>query len=275
MPDIIPDVLTNTVSNAQIVEYLCKVRAVFSFTLDGVNEQQVECLAPLSTIMPHTFPEECIIVQAFTPSNTTAAPPLAALGLSFIRDCLLANGCETLREACARPPWLVPRADLYAWYNPSRPSANGTQWYLSELQGISQTCMTQLVQGVKQCRAVSVHRPLSPLHPWQSDPPLPNHMTIDLSHHHPKQLNCPQDWEVMQRNGRVWIARKGMCPFSLDAAQYGMLINLNSKWSNDGPSEATLHQLTVTCLAQRQADLQYHVQWSRHLLACLHMARPC
>jgi hypothetical protein len=90
---------------------------------------------------------------------------------------------------------------------------------------MSQKYMTKLVQGVKQRRAVSVHRPLSPLHPWQSDSPLPIHVTIDLSHHHPKQMQCPQDWEVMQRNGRVWIARKGMYPVSLDAAQYGMLIN--------------------------------------------------
>jgi hypothetical protein len=115
--------------------------------------------------------------------------------------------------------------------------------------------MTKLAQGVKQRRAVSVHRPLSPLHPWQSDPPLPNHVTIDLSHHHPKQMHCPHDWEVMQRNGRVWIVRKGMCQVSLDAAQYGMLINLKSQLGNDGPSEVILHQLTVTCLAQRQAGL--------------------
>ncbi len=73
----------------------------------------------------------------------------------------------------------------------------------------------------------------------------------------------------MHRNGRVWIARKGMCLFSIDAAQYWMLINLKSRLSNDGPSEVILHQLAVTCLAQRQADLQHHVQWSRHLLACL------
>ncbi len=140
-----------------------------------------------------------------------------------------------------------------------RHSPRRTKWHLSEQQGISQTYMTKLVQGVKQRRAVSVHSPLSPLHPWQSDPPFPNHvaiMAIDLSHHHPKHMHCQQDWEVMQRNGRVWIARKGMCPVSLDAAQYGMLINLQSKLGNDGPSEDILHQLTVTCLAQRQADLQ-------------------
>jgi hypothetical protein len=73
----------------------------------------------------------------------------------------------------------------------------------------------------------------------------------------------------MQRNGRVWIVRKGMCPLGLDAAQYGMLINLSGKLGNYGPSESSLHQISVTCLAQRQADLQHHVQWSRHLLACL------
>jgi ribonuclease HI len=268
---IIPDTLIATVSSAQLVEHLCKVRTVFSFTLDGVHDQQVECLVPLSAVIPHTFQEDYIIVQTFTPSNSSTAPPLAALGLSFIRDCLLANGCDTLREACTRPPWLVSRADLHEWFTPSRPATNhdGTKWHLSEHQGLSQTYMTMLVQGVKQRRAVSVHRPLSPLHPWQSDPPLPNHVTIDLSHHHPKQMHCPQDWEVMQRNGRVWIVRKGMCPVSLDAAQYGMLINLHSQLSNDGPSVVILHQITVTCLAQRQADLQHHVQWSRHFLACL------
>jgi hypothetical protein len=98
---IIPDVLIAMVSSAQLVEHRCKVRTVFSFLLDGVNEQQVECLVPLSAVIPHTFPEDYIIVQTFTPSNSQAAPPLAALGLSFIRDCLLANGCDTLREACA------------------------------------------------------------------------------------------------------------------------------------------------------------------------------
>jgi hypothetical protein len=82
-------------------------------------------------------------------------------------------------------------------------------------------------------------------------------------------MNCPQDWQVMQCNGRVWIARKGKCPFSIDAAQYGMLINMQSRLSNDGPEEVIIHQLTVIRLAQRQADLQHHVQWSRHLLACL------
>jgi hypothetical protein len=81
----------------------------------------------------------------------------------------------------------------------------------------------------------------------------------------------------MQRNGRVWIARKGLCPVSLEAAQYGMLINLQSQLGKDGPSEVTLHQLTVTCLAQRQADLQHHVQWSRHLRPVCKEAlvRPC
>jgi hypothetical protein len=46
-----------------------------------------------------------------------------------------------------------------------------------------------------------------------------------------------------------------------------MLINLKSRLSNNGPSEVILHQRTVTCLARRQADLQHHVQWSRHRLA--------
>jgi hypothetical protein len=92
-----------------------------------------------------------------------------------------------------------------------------------------------------------VHRSLSLLHPWQSDPPLPNHVTIDLSHHHPKQMHCPQDWEVMQRNDcqKRHVSVQYRCSTVL-----GVLINLKSRLSNDGPSEVTLYQLTITCLAQ-------------------------
>ncbi len=74
LSDIIPDVLTTSVSSAQLVEHLCKVRDVVSFTLDGVNEHQVECLALLSArgaVMPHTFSEDYIIVETFTPHNST------------------------------------------------------------------------------------------------------------------------------------------------------------------------------------------------------------
>ena len=69
------------------------------------------------------------------------------------------------------------------------------------------------------------------------DPPLPNHVTIDLSHHHPMQLPSPDGCGVMQRNGRVWIAKKDNCPVGLDAAQYGMLVALIRREGNDGPSE--------------------------------------
>jgi hypothetical protein len=98
------------------------------------------------------------------------------------------------------------------------------------------------------------------MRPWQSEPPLPSHVTIDFSHHHPKVLPCPPGWKVLQRNGHVWIARENMYPLGLDTAQYGMLINLSDKMTPDGPSESLLHQIKNPCLAQRQADLQYHVQ---------------
>ena len=101
------------------------------------------------------------------------------------------------------------------------------------------------------------------------DPPLPNHVTIDLSHHHPTQLSSPEGWGVMQRNGRVWIAKKDNCPFGLDAAQYGMLVALNRREDSTGPSELLLRRISITCSAQRRADLEYHVHWSRHLLTCL------
>jgi hypothetical protein len=67
-------VLIAELSNARLATYLCKTRAVFSFTLDGDNDQLVECLTLLGNFMPHKFPEECVVVQSFTPNYTTLAP---------------------------------------------------------------------------------------------------------------------------------------------------------------------------------------------------------
>jgi hypothetical protein len=73
----VPNVLIDALSNNQLTTYLCKTRTVFSFTLDGDNDQRVARLTLLSNIMPHTFPEECVVVQSFTPR-------LAVLGLASI-----------------------------------------------------------------------------------------------------------------------------------------------------------------------------------------------
>ena len=56
----------------------------------------------------------------------------------------------------------------------------------------------------------------------------------------------------------------------LDAAQYGMLMDLYGMTEAPAPSESLLHSVTTSCLSQEQADSYYHVPWSRHLLACLH-----
>ncbi len=38
--------LLSDVSDAQLVQHLCRSQAVFSFTADGSNYRQVECLVP-------------------------------------------------------------------------------------------------------------------------------------------------------------------------------------------------------------------------------------
>ena len=43
-------------------------------------------------------------------------------------------------------------------------------------------------------------------------------------HRSPKQLPCPDGWEVMQINGSVWIVEHNKRSDRLDAAQYGMLL---------------------------------------------------
>jgi hypothetical protein len=43
-------------------------------------------------------------------------------------------------------------------------------------------------------------RPVVTPHPWQSDPPLPSSITIDVSNHHPKSLLTLDGWEIIQRN---------------------------------------------------------------------------
>jgi hypothetical protein len=111
----------------------------------------VEYFTLISDIMPHTLLEECVVVQSFTPNDTTVAPGLAVLGLAFILDCLLANGCENLSEACTCPPWLVEQDDLYDWYScysPPRPKVNATLWNLPKQSGYAQSYMTGLVIGM-------------------------------------------------------------------------------------------------------------------------------
>ena len=43
--------LLSEISDAQLVQHLCRSRAVFSFTADGTNYCQVECLTPYNPVL--------------------------------------------------------------------------------------------------------------------------------------------------------------------------------------------------------------------------------
>ena len=130
------------------------------------------------------------------------------------------------------------------------------------------------IGGLTRCifmrRVSTLCSPLIPLHPWQHDPPLPSKIVIDLSNHTPCKLPSPEGWEILRRNGRVWIVEHNRRVAQLDAAQYGMLlVRFHNSEEHAIPSTEFLSSLGASCRAQRTADLEYYVHWSRHLLACI------
>ncbi len=79
--------------------------------------------------------------------------------------------------------------------------------------------MTGLVKYLsKRLMPLCFSPPVVP-HPWQTDLPLPPKVVIDITNHLPRQLQSPDGWEVMQRNGRVWIVEGNRRGVQLDAAQ--------------------------------------------------------
>jgi len=174
---------------------------------------------------------------------------------------------ETVNKACARPPWLVPKSDLQPWFDLSVSPSSSASWSLGE-GGITGQ---YVLQGVNSCvrprRVTRLTRSPVLLHPWQLDLPLPDRIRVDLSNHFPQVLPAPQGWQVYKRNARVLITGPGSTVVSLDAAQYGMLIAHHCQGTV--PPVAVLEHLATSCRSQDQADSEYHVPWSRHLLACL------
>jgi hypothetical protein len=102
-------------------------------------------------------------------------------------------------------------------------------------------------------------------HPWQTDPPLPSKVVIDITDHLPRlgQLQSPNGWEVMQRNGRVWIVEGNKRLAQLDAAQYSMLLTQHNGLDvSSAPPVEFLRLLFASCRAQKAADQEYYVHWS-------------
>jgi len=125
------------------------------------------------------------------------------------------------------------------------------------LGGIERSlCLRRVVQG---------QRVPSLLHPWQLDPRLPPSVRIDLSNHFPQFLPSPEGWNVCKRNGRITITGPEHIAVGMDAAQYGMLFDQKGHACH----EAFLNHVVSCCRSQDTADGEYHVPWSRHLLACL------
>jgi hypothetical protein len=113
-------------------------------------------------------------------------------------------------------------------------------------------------------------------HPWQAEPPLPGNVTIDISHHHPRSLSAPVGWEVIQRNGRIWMVEQNNQATKIDSAQYHMLLAMyETPAANTVATVQFLASISASCRAENAANLEYHVPWSRHLLASLRWRTGC
>ncbi len=96
----------------------------------------------LSTTIPHTFPEESIVVQI-----AVAAPHWqAAIRMTFIRGRLFANACKSLSKACIKPPWLVSQDDLYelGMVHSIQPNCRVSYWTLCGDMGQGKTQMEKV-----------------------------------------------------------------------------------------------------------------------------------
>jgi hypothetical protein len=173
----------------------------------------------------------------------------------------------------------VSREDWVAGHfllNPSNVASAPWYWRLQEEPGHGQLKIGSLASCVSTPSVSTLCSPLTPRHPsgWQHDPPLPSKIVIDLSNHTPCKLLSPEGWEILRRNRRVWIVEHNRHVAQLDAAQYGMLLasyNDSDRHSNIPPAEF-LSSLGASCRAQRMADLEFYVHWSRHLLASIRQA---
>jgi hypothetical protein len=210
-------------------------------------------------VLLYSLSQEYLFVRSCSDANA----PLAALPLALVRDSLLGCHRDTLRGACSRPHWVVTTEDWYAGYTfPQSPAASQIPltWQLQEAGNCCQLKMTGLVKYLsKRLMPLCFSPPVVP-HPWQTDLPLPPKVVIDITNHLPRQLQSPDGWEVMQRNGRVWIVENNRRLVQLDAAQYSMLLTQNNGLdATSAPPAEFLRLLCASCRAQQAADQDYFV----------------
>ena len=205
----------------------CRSRAVFSFTVDGSNFCQVECLTPYklgyNPVSSEVQAGESIVVGTFQPEPRSVAC-LAVFTAALIRDTLREKSIDLLSDACCRPRWRVMLADLQDWHLSLRePNTSdlGNQRPLLSMGPDGQSCITGLPRRICWRRAKPVPRLMTWPHPWQCQPPLSTNDTIDLLNHFPSLLPCPAGWEVLQRNGRVLVTAPG-CSSVLRVGRTGL-----------------------------------------------------
>ena len=112
--ELISDLDLEQLSDSLLLDQLCKTRAVFRYTIDGVSYVAVECLTPLSRVWSDPRGQTALVVQILDPE--LQSPRVGVLAVSLVRDILKDNAADRLSEACSCPPWLVSREDLSVWF---------------------------------------------------------------------------------------------------------------------------------------------------------------
>ncbi len=249
LPKELPVLDISVIPDQQLVDYLCRTRAVFPFPKSDDDFPLVECLLPLRTVFHYRSQLEYVIVRSFSDYEA----PLTVMQTALVRDCL--TGAD-LDVACSRPCWRVTTNDYYAGHCFNKQDVSKPLSWNLQPGNSNQTELAGLVQYISQRRHRIAPLPVSTLQPWQAEPPLPSRILIDVSHHHPKSLPAPDGWEVIQRNGRVWISGCNHRVVKMDAAQYNMLLAMCcDQVVPSAPTEQTLNRISESCRAQNDADL--------------------
>ena len=266
--DCLPEADISRISDPRLLDYLCHCRAVFPYSCNDNDTFLVECLTSLRKVVsPYPFQQEYLIARRFATNDAT---PLTVLHMALVRDSLIGADRERLKDACTRPRWTVACDEYYTGHHFTAPGESGAapSWTLQSGGPSGQTELAGLVQYITHRRSCASPRPAVILHPWQADPPLPSKVVIDISHHLPRVLPAPEGWEIIQRNGRVWVAARSNQIIRLDAAHYNMLLAICcDQEEQQAPTEQFLVQLSESSRVQQDADRQHYVHWSRHLLA--------
>ena len=273
LPMVTPDLDISGISDQLLAEYLCQTRSIFPFQQSEHVVTQVECLLPLRAVSSPRSHPEYIIVRSLTDEDA----PLTVMQTALVRDCLRGADRERLDAACGRPCWSVNKNEYYAGHGLHKLSGcRALSWKLQPGSSPAQSEMRGLVQYVTHRSGGSGQHLVSTPQPWQTDPPLPPRIVIDLSHHHPRSLPAPVGWEVIQRNGRVWLAERNAWVVKMDAAQYHMLLaTCGDQDAKTVPTELTLARISDSCRAQKDADLVSFIHWSRHLVASIRKITRC